>query len=125
MTAFNIAVRRAHFAEQEKKAGLYKLFAEHLSGSGINWFSKLEEISIDSFTQLSTTFVKQYSMFIEKVTSDVDLWALSQGQKNLLRDYLKKFNETLANMSSLNDHSALATFKCGFDYGTNLNSEKI
>lgn len=70
-------------------------------------------MSIDDFRQLSTAFVKQYYMFMEKVTSDADLWALSQGPKDSLCDYLKKFKETLAKMSSLNDIIALAAMNCG------------
>lgn len=84
MTALNIVVRRAHFSKQEKEAGLCKLFAEHLFGSALDWFSKLEERSIGGFTQLLTAFVKQYSMFMEKVTSDTDLWILSEGPNDLL-----------------------------------------
>lgn len=51
-------------------------------------------------------------MFMEKVTSDADLWALSQGPKDLLHDYLKRFKETLAKMSSVNDHTTLAALIC-------------
>lgn len=50
-----------------------KLFAEYLAGYALDWFSKSEERSIDSFTQLSTAFVKNHSMFMKNVTSDADL----------------------------------------------------
>lgn len=98
MIAFNIAVERAHFSEQEKEAELCKLFAEHLASSTLDWFSKLEERSSDNFTELPTAFVKQYSMLMEKVTLNGDLWTLSQGPKDPLRTYLKKFKENLENM---------------------------
>lgn len=84
-----------------------KLFVERLVGLALDWFSKLEKRSIGSCTQLSTAFVKLYSVFMEKVTSDADIQALSQGPNDSLQTYMKKFKKTLANMSSVNDLHAL------------------
>ena len=38
MTAFNIAMGRNHFSDEEKDAGLCQLFVESLSGPALSWF---------------------------------------------------------------------------------------
>ena len=63
MTAFNIAMGRNHFSDEEKDAGLCQLFVESLSGPALSWFSHLKEGSIDSFDDLSASFLKNYIMW--------------------------------------------------------------
>lgn len=104
--------RKSLFCERENEASMCNIFAEHLTWSTLDWLYKLAERLIDSFTQLSTAFVKQYSMFMEKFTSNADLWALFQGPKDSFRYYLKIFKETLAKMSYVNDLTVLGDLKC-------------
>ena len=73
MTAFGIAMARAHLFEHELEAGYCQLFAENLTGSALDWFSRLEEGSIDSFQKLSAEFLKHYSMLIEDKATMADL----------------------------------------------------
>ncbi|KAG7552365.1 Retrotransposon gag domain [Arabidopsis thaliana x Arabidopsis arenosa] len=75
-----IAAGRIDLEPDEEDAGYCKLFSENLSGSALLWFTQLEPESIDSFKKLSSAFLKQYSMFMEKATSDADLWNLTQGK---------------------------------------------
>ena len=58
MTAFNIAMGRANFAEHEREAGFCQYFIESLSGAALTWFSRLSENSVDSFHDLSAAFLK-------------------------------------------------------------------
>ncbi|KAG7588680.1 Retrotransposon gag domain [Arabidopsis suecica] len=78
LAAFQIVAGRIDLEPDEEDAGYCKLFSENLSGSALLWFTQLEPGTIDSFKELSSAFLKQYSMFMEKATSDADLWNLTQ-----------------------------------------------
>jgi len=88
LKSFIISVARAKFRPEERDAGLCHLFVEHLKGPALDWFSRLEGNSVDSFHELSTLFLKQYSVLIDPDTSDADLWSLSQQPNEPLRDFL-------------------------------------
>ncbi|KAL9285809.1 putative retrotransposon gag domain-containing protein [Arabidopsis thaliana] len=88
---FIISVARAKFRPEERDAGLCHLFVEHLKGPALDWFTRLKGNSVDSFQELSTLFLKQYSVLIDPGTSDADLWSLSQQPNEPLRDFLAKF----------------------------------
>ncbi|KAG7529490.1 Transposase-associated domain [Arabidopsis suecica] len=109
--SFMISVARARFKPGEKDAGLCLLFVEHLKGPSLEWFSRLERNSIDSFDELSTLFLKQYSVLIDPGTSDVDLWSLSQQPTEPLRDFLATFKSTLAKVEGITDVAALSALK--------------
>ncbi|KAG7588540.1 Ribonuclease H-like superfamily [Arabidopsis suecica] len=78
LAAFQIAASRIDLEPGEEDTGFCKLFSENLSGPALLWFTQLEPETIDSFKELSSAFLKQYSMFMEKATSDADLWNLTQ-----------------------------------------------
>ena len=72
--AFRLALSRAHLNDNEKEVGYCRFFAKNLAGAALEWFAGLEENSIDNFTQLVSTFLKQYSVFIETRITEADLW---------------------------------------------------
>ncbi|XP_048609457.1 uncharacterized protein LOC106407035 isoform X1 [Brassica napus] len=74
--AFRLAISRVHLTDDEKEAGYCRFFAENLTGAALEWFAGLEENSIYNFTQLVSTFLKQYSIFIETKVTKEDLWNL-------------------------------------------------
>ncbi|XP_024006477.1 uncharacterized protein LOC112082988 [Eutrema salsugineum] len=96
ITTFRIAMGRAFtknaakLTEREVDAGYCLLFVEHLKGTALEWFSRQERNLIGSFQQLSALFLKQYSMFMDRGTSNADLWTLSQGSNEPLRDYMAR-----------------------------------
>ncbi|KAG7564018.1 Retrotransposon gag domain [Arabidopsis suecica] len=109
--SFMISVARAKFKPGEKDAGLCLLFVEHLKGPALDWFSRLERNSVDSFDELSTLFLKQYSVLIDPGTSDADLWSLSQQPNEPLRDFLATFKSTLAKVEGITDVAALSALR--------------
>ena len=68
--------------EIEQESGNCQLFAESLFASALEWFSRLESNSIDSFAKLSTVFLKHYSMFVEYELTMADLWESSKKKVN-------------------------------------------
>ncbi|XP_024014504.1 uncharacterized protein LOC112088455 [Eutrema salsugineum] len=117
ITAFRIAMGRAftrnaaNLTEREVDVGYCLLFVEHLKGAALEWFSRQECNSIGSFQQLSALFLKQYSMFMDRGTSDADLWTLSQGQNEPLRDYMARFKAVVSKVEGISDKAALKTLK--------------
>ncbi|CAA7053692.1 unnamed protein product [Microthlaspi erraticum] len=71
VNTFRIILSRVEFPTPEAKDAAYcKLFAEYLKGPALTWFMQIEPNSITNFHQLSSQFLKQYSIFIENATLD-------------------------------------------------------
>nr|ABW81182.1 gag-pol-polyprotein3-gypsy-like [Arabidopsis cebennensis] len=114
---------RARFKPGEKDAGLCLLFVEHLKGPALDWFSRLDRNSVDSFDELSTLFLKQYSVLIDPRTSDADLWSLSQQPNEPLRDFLATFKSTLARVEGITDVAALSAMRKALWYKSEFTKE--
>ncbi|KAG7559469.1 Retrotransposon gag domain [Arabidopsis thaliana x Arabidopsis arenosa] len=125
LAAFQIAAGRIDLEPDEEDAGYCKLFSENLSGSALLWFTQLEPESIDSFKELSSAFLKQYSMFMEKATSDADLWNLTQGQNEPLRKYIAKFKEVIAKIPGVSHAAALSALRNGLWHESRFREEII
>ncbi|XP_013615530.1 PREDICTED: uncharacterized protein LOC106321846, partial [Brassica oleracea var. oleracea] len=90
ITAFNITMGRTNFSEEERDAGYCRLFVESLQGPALGWFTGLERDSINNFHDLTTAFLKHYIMFTRQGATLSDLWNLSQGSSQSLRDFMEK-----------------------------------
>ncbi|KAG7533312.1 Zinc finger CCHC-type [Arabidopsis thaliana x Arabidopsis arenosa] len=123
--AFQIAAGRIDLEPDEDDAEYCKLFSENLSGSALLWFTQLEPATIDSFKELSSAFLKQYSMFMEKATSDADLWNLTQGQNEPLRKYIAKFKEVIAKIPGVSHAAALSALRNGLWHASRFREEII
>ncbi|KAL0696093.1 hypothetical protein Bca4012_063273 [Brassica carinata] len=71
--AFRLSISRSHLNDDKKEAGYCRFFAEKLIGPALEWFTGLEENSIENFTQLVSAFLKQYPVFIETRATKADL----------------------------------------------------
>ncbi|XP_048605660.1 uncharacterized protein LOC125583129 [Brassica napus] len=121
--AFRLAISRAHLTDGEKEAGYCLFFSENLTGAALEWFAGLEENSIENFTQLVSTFLKQYSVFIEIRVTEADLWNLKQAPFEPLRAYINKFREIKAKISHPNEVVALAALKNGVWFSSKFREE--
>ena len=121
--AFRLAISRAHLNDDEKEAGYCRFFAENLTGAALELFAGLEENSIDNFTQLVSTFLKQYSVFIETRVNEAGLWKLKQAPFEPLRVYINKFREIKAKISHPNKVVALAALKNGVWFSSKFREE--
>ena len=113
MRAFRLAISRAHLTDDAKEAGYCRFSYENLTGPALEWFARLEEKSIDNFTQLVSTFLKKYSVFVETRVTEADLWNLKQAPFKPLRAYINNFREIKAKISHPNEVVALAALKYG------------
>ncbi|XP_023641926.1 uncharacterized protein LOC111831537 [Capsella rubella] len=123
LRAFRLAITRAYLTDEESEAGYCRYFAENLVGPTLEWFASLEASSIDSFDQLAAAFLKQYSVFFQTRTTELDLWLLVQARDQPLREYISKFRETKARIANLNDEVALAALRHGLWYTSKFREE--
>ena len=105
VTSFNIAMRRANLSDEEKDAGFCQLFVETLEGIALNWFTGLQENSVDSFHDLSMAFLKNY-MFTRQEAPATDLWNLNHANGQSLRDFMEKFKSIVSKVD-VPDHIAM------------------
>ena len=110
LTSFSVAINRAELTTENFEAGRCQIFIEHLTGPALNWFSRLKPNSINSFHQLTSSFLKHYSPLIENQTSNADLWSLSQGPKESLRAFIDRFKEVVTKIT-VPDEAAIVALR--------------
>ncbi|XP_010496845.1 PREDICTED: uncharacterized protein LOC104773875 [Camelina sativa] len=118
-----LTASRVDLEPHEADAGYCKLFAETFCGPVLLWFASLAAGSITNFTELSTSFVKQYSSLIETAVTDAQLWNLSQKGGESLRSYITKFKEIQVKIPGLSDSTALAALKNGLWHESRFREE--
>ncbi|XP_024010916.1 uncharacterized protein LOC112086238 [Eutrema salsugineum] len=113
LTSFGICMNRYQFkSAEERDAVQCQLFVESLGGVALDWFSRLEANSIDNYKELTTAFVKHFSMFIGQNTKNSELWQIAQGPSESLRDFIKRFKTIVANCT-ISDEAALLCLQKG------------
>ncbi|KAF5759411.1 putative retrotransposon gag domain-containing protein [Helianthus annuus] len=95
------------------EACLCKGFGSKLTGSALKWLLSLPPYSITSFANLVNLFNSQFSCSrkFERLTSD--LYRVTQGQNESLRDYITKFSKESLDIPNLDIATAVEAFKMG------------
>ena len=92
---------------------LYRSFPTTLKGAAREWFNKLPTSSIDTFEQLSGSFVRHFvGRQRPKRTAD-HLLTIKQGKKETLRSYVTRFSRGMLEVDETDDKVQLTTFKAG------------
>ncbi|KAJ0494133.1 putative retrotransposon gag domain-containing protein [Helianthus annuus] len=99
--------------ERLKKACLCKGFGSTLTGSALKWLLSLPPYSITSFANVVNLFNSQFSCSrrFERLTSD--LYRVTQGQNESLRDYITKFSRESLEIPNLDITTVVEAFKMG------------
>ena len=100
-----------------------KAFGSSLSGPALQWYTNLPNNSINSFVQLTDTFVKQFasSRKLEKMSDD--LYTISQRQGENLRAYVGRFNREKVQIPHCNQATAIYAFRKGLRFDSDLYKE--
>ncbi|XP_010451848.1 PREDICTED: uncharacterized protein LOC104734034 [Camelina sativa] len=119
LTSFMATISKARFTEEQKDAGQCQLFIDSLVENALIWFSHIPPGTIDCFEQLSTAFLRNYRVFIQRNASSAELWEIVQEPDEPLWKYLTRFKEKYATITVAED-VAIAAFKKGLIPGSRL-----
>ncbi|XP_010430989.1 PREDICTED: uncharacterized protein LOC104715268 [Camelina sativa] len=122
LLTFGVALGPLQFSPAEYDAGACQVFAEHLTGTALSWFSRLPPGSIDSIRELITEFLKQFSVLIEDKNSHADLYALTQHKGESLRSFIGRFKEIYVNIS-IPDAAAIVALRNALWYESRFKEE--
>ncbi|XP_019086452.1 PREDICTED: uncharacterized protein LOC109126939 [Camelina sativa] len=122
LLTFGVALGPLQFSPSEYDAGACQVFAEHLTGTALSWFSRLPPGSIDSIRELITEFLKQFSVLIEDKNSHADLYALTQHKGESLRSFIGRFKEIYINIS-IPDAAAIVALRNALWYESRFKEE--
>ncbi|KAK0595541.1 hypothetical protein LWI29_007683 [Acer saccharum] len=100
-----------------------KAFGSSLSGPALQWYTNLPNNSIDSFAQLTDTFVEQFasSCKLEKLSDD--LYTITQRTGENLRAYVGRFNREKVQIPHCNQATAIYAFRKGLKFDSDLYKE--
>ncbi|KAJ0603957.1 putative retrotransposon gag domain-containing protein [Helianthus annuus] len=99
--------------EMLKEACLCKGFGSTLTGSALKWLLSLPPYSITSFANLVNQFNSQFSCSRKFECLTSDLYRVTQGQNESLRDYITKFSIESLDIPNLDIATAVEAFKMG------------
>ena len=88
-------------------------FLTTLKGAARKWFTKIPTLSIDSFEHLSNTFLRHFIGGQRPMRPADYLLTIRQGEKEILRSYVKHVTKETLEVDDANDKVQLTTFKVG------------
>nr|XP_023905144.1 uncharacterized protein LOC112016920 [Quercus suber] len=92
---------------------LCRSFPTTLRGAARECFTKLPTLSIDTFEQLSSSFLRHFIGGQRPKRTADHLLTIRQGEKETLRSYVKRFTRETLEVDEADDMVQLTTFKAG------------
>ncbi|GFS33863.1 hypothetical protein Acr_00g0030950 [Actinidia rufa] len=99
---------------------MYRVFPSSLGDLGLKWFDRLPPGLIESFYQLTESFVAQFVINTKAPKAVGSLLALKKGRNKLIRNYSKRYWETYNEIEGCSDEMAVASYKLGLSPGDRL-----
>ena len=102
---------------------LCRSFPTTLKGAAREWFNKLPTSSIDTFEQLSGSFIRHFVGGQRPKRTANHLLTIKQGEKETLRSYVTRFFRGMLEVDETDNKVQLTTFKAGLksrDFVTSL-----
>ncbi|XP_031270011.1 uncharacterized protein LOC116128431 [Pistacia vera] len=90
-----------------------KSFSSSLFGPALQWYTNLPNSSINSFAQLTDTFVEQFASDKKLEKLSADLYRVYQKRGEPLREYVSRFNKEKISIPSCNPETAVDAFRKG------------
>ncbi|KAL5830177.1 hypothetical protein ACOSQ3_019645 [Xanthoceras sorbifolium] len=100
-----------------------KGFGSSLVGPALQWYTNLPNVSINSFAQLTDTFVEQCSSSRKLEKRSEDFYTISQRRDERLRDFVGRFNNEKVSIPYCNQTTAISAFRKGLLYDSDLYKE--
>ncbi|XP_042415425.1 uncharacterized protein LOC122004637 [Zingiber officinale] len=94
-----------------------RVFLNTLSGSAQKWFDGLPHGSITCFSDFKIVFLRHFASSMKYQKTDHFLFALKQGSSELLRSYIKHFNQVVQDVPSATSKILMSAFSHGLTEG--------
>jgi len=106
-----------------REACMCKAFGSSLSGPALQWYTNLPNNSINSFAQLTDTFVEQFASSRKLEKQSDDLYTITQKCDENLRAYVGRFNKEKVQIPHCNQSTAISAFRRGLRFDSDLYKE--
>ncbi|XP_070004470.1 uncharacterized protein [Nicotiana sylvestris] len=110
VTTFTTNVKGNDLTKQEIESVLVKKFGETLTKGALTWYSLLPKISINSFAELTDSFIKAHSGAQKVEKRMEDIFKIKQGDSELLRDFVNRFQREIMTLPRVPDNWAAIAF---------------
>ncbi|XP_070041294.1 uncharacterized protein [Nicotiana tomentosiformis] len=107
---YSTTVKGNDLAPHENKSVLLKKFGETLVRGALTWYSLLPEHSINSFEMLADSFIKVHTGDRKVQAREGDIFRISQGEFELLREFVTRFQKERMLLSAVPDEWAAEAF---------------
>ncbi|CAA7041286.1 unnamed protein product [Microthlaspi erraticum] len=113
--------REKYKSYDEKEANYCQVFVEHMAKDALTWFSNLPAESIDNLDDLTSAFLKHYSMHMTRVTQNMFTTTQSQGEP--LRSFMERFKQAARDTGEMPDSVLLEALRNGLWYDSKFKED--
>ncbi|XP_070045885.1 uncharacterized protein [Nicotiana tomentosiformis] len=110
ITTYTTAVKGNDLAPHEIESVLLKKFGETITRGDLTWYSLLPEHFIDFFEMLADFFIKPYAGARKVQARKADIFRITQGESELLREFVTRFQKERMLLPGISDEWAAEAF---------------